>query len=166
VPRRPVPDPPAPGQESVWDYPRPPRIEPTGREAVVEFGGVVVARTGRALRVLETSHPPGIYFPPDDVRVDLLVSEPGHTVCEWKGAADYYSIEVEGNRARQAAWCYPRPTPGFDELAGYFSFYPGRVDRCLLGNEVVRAQAGGFYGGWITSDVVGPFKGEPGSLGW
>jgi uncharacterized protein (DUF427 family) len=97
----------------VWDYPRPPRIEPTDGEAVVEFGGVVVARTDRALRVLETSHPPGIYFPPDDVRVDLLVSEPGHTVCEWKGAADYYSIEAGRNRAHRAAWCYPRPTPGF-----------------------------------------------------
>lgn len=163
---RPTPDPVEPGQESVWDYPRPPRIDPTDREALVEFGGVVVARTTRALRVLETSHPPGIYFPPEDVRLDLLVLVPGRSVCEWKGVADYYSIEVGGRVSRQAAWCYPRPTAGFAQLAGYLSFYPARVDRCLLGHEVVKAQAGGFYGGWITSDVAGPFKGEPGSRGW
>ena len=164
--RPPVPAETGPGQESVWDYPRPPRIVPSDRVAVVEFGGEVVARTDRALRVLETSHPPGIYFPPGDVRLHLLVSDPARTVCEWKGVAEYYSIEVDGRSSRQAAWCYPRPTPDFAELAGYFSFYPARVDRCLLGDEVVRAQAGGFYGGWITSDIAGPFKGEPGSSGW
>lgn len=163
---RPVREPPEPGQESVWDYPRPPRIEPTDREAVVEFAGEVVARSLRALRVLETSHPPGIYLPSGDVRLDLLVPEPGHTVCEWKGVADYYSITIDGERAGRAAWCYPRPPPDFAVLAGYYSFYPGRVDRCRLGDEVVRAQSGDFYGGWITSDVVGPFKGEPGTRGW
>lgn len=162
----PVPDVPGPAQESVWDYPRPPRLDPTTEEVVVEFAGVTIARSTRAIRVLETSHPPGIYLPPDDVRLELLTAESGSTFCEWKGEAVYYSIEADGRRSRRAAWAYPHPTSGYEAIAGYLSFYPGRVDRCLLGGEEVVAQPGEFYGGWITSRVSGPFKGGPGTAGW
>jgi uncharacterized protein (DUF427 family) len=162
----PVPDVPGPAQESVWDYPRPPRLDPTTEEVVVEFAGTTIARSTRAIRVLETSHPPGIYLPPDDVRLELLTAEPGSTFCEWKGEAVYYSIEAGGRWSSRAVWAYPRPTSGYEAIAGYLSFYPGRVDRCLLGGEEVAAQPGGFYGGWITSRVTGPFKGGPGTAGW
>lgn len=162
----PAPDVPGPGQESVWDYPRPPRLDPTAEEVVVEFAGVTIAHSTRAIRVLETSHPPGIYLPPDDVRLELLKGERGSTFCEWKGQAVYYSIEAGRRRSPRAAWAYPHPAAGYESIAGYLSFYPGRVDRCLLGGEEVIAQPGGFYGGWITSRVTGPFKGGPGTAGW
>lgn len=157
---------PAPGQESVWDYPRPPALDPVDSEVVVEFAGETVARTTDAIRVLETSHPPGFYLPLADVRTDLLVDEPGTTTCEWKGVAVYYSVVVGDRRAGRAAWSYPSPRPGFEQISGYVSFYPGRVDRCTVDGEAVLPQAGDFYGGWITSSVVGPFKGEPGTWGW
>lgn len=157
---------PAPGQESVWDYPRPPALDPVDSEVVVEFAGETVARTTAAIRVLETSHPPGFYLPLADVRTDLLVDEPGTTTCEWKGVAVYYSVVVGDRRAGRAAWSYPSPRPGFEQISGYVSFYPGRVDRCTVDGEAVLPQAGDFYGGWITSSVVGPFKGEPGTWGW
>jgi uncharacterized protein (DUF427 family) len=153
--------------ESVWDYPRPPRIEPLGRRVRVVHGGVVVAESERALRVLETASPPTVYVPLADVRRDLLREAGGrHTVCEWKGRADYLDVEAGGERAERAAWTYRNPRPGYEELAGHVAFYPGRVDAACLDGERVRPQPGGFYGGWISDGIEGPFKGEPGTEGW
>jgi len=152
--------------ESVWDYPRPPRVEACARRAVVEFGGVVVADSGRALRVLETSQAPAIYFPPDDVRMDLLSAVSKRTFCEWKGVASYYDLVVDGARSEAAAWTYPDPVPEYGELLNHVAFYPQRVDLCRLGEETVEPNGGDFYGGWITSDVEGPFKGAQGTAGW
>lgn len=160
---RPVP---SPGQESVWDYPRPPRIEPTGRRVRVIVDGVVVADTIRALRVLETASPPTFYIPPDDVRLDLLVPETRHTVCEWKGEASYWAIRVSQRLVASAGWSYPRPTPAFEAIRDHLAFYAGRVDEAWVDDERVVPQPGDFYGGWVTSEIVGPFKGEPGTLGW
>jgi uncharacterized protein (DUF427 family) len=163
---------PGPGQESVWDYPRPPRVEPSRRRVRVEFDGVTVADSTRALRVLETSGPPVYYVPPEDVRMDLLVPSGGPgTVCEWKGPAEYFDLRTggrlgPGRLGRRAAWTYPEPNRGYEAIAGWIAFYAGRVDACFLGDEPVRPQPGHFYGGWITSEVVGPFKGEPGTEGW
>ena len=152
--------------ESVWDYPRPPRVEPSGRHVRVIVDGIVVADTRRALRVLETSHPPGWYIPSEDVRMDLLRPTERRTVCEFKGGASYYTISA-GRRDRvDAAWTYLRPLPGFEAIAGAIAFYPGRVDEAWVDDERVVPQAGDFYGGWITSDVTGPFKGGPGTRGW
>ncbi|MCS6939412.1 MAG: DUF427 domain-containing protein [Roseiflexaceae bacterium] len=158
--------PPGPGQESVWDYPRPPRVEPTSRHIRVVFGGVTIADTRRALRVLETSHPPTYYIPPDDVRMEHLTPTNKRSFCEFKGMAGYYTVQVGEKRAENAAWFYARPSPGYEALAGYIAFYPGRMDACYVDDERVVAQEGDFYGGWITSDIVGPFKGGPGTWGW
>lgn len=157
---------PGPGQESVWDYPRPPRLEPLARPVRVSFGGEVVAESARAFRVLETSHPPTIYIPPDDVVARFLERSSRVTFCEWKGRARYHSLRVGDRRSPDAAWSYPSPTPRFEAIRDYFAFYPSRVDECTVGGEVVRTQAGDFYGGWITADIVGPFKGESGTMGW
>ena len=157
---------PAPGQESVWDYPRPPRAERTARHIEVRFNGVLVADTRAAVRVLETSHPPTYYVPQADVRLDCVREAEGSSWCEWKGAARYYDVVVGDRRARRAAWSYPKPTAPFALIAGYFAFYVRLLDECLVDGERVVPQPGGFYGGWITSDVIGPFKGEPGSEGW
>jgi uncharacterized protein (DUF427 family) len=158
--------PPAPGQESVWDYPRPPRLEPTPRRIEVIFNGVTVADTIRAYRVLETSHPPVYYIPPDDILPGALVPAAGSSVCEWKGQARYFTVQAGDRSAVRAAWAYPAPTPAFAPIAGYVAFYPQAMDACRVDGEVARPQPGRFYGGWITSDVVGPFKGEPGTEGW
>jgi uncharacterized protein (DUF427 family) len=166
LPRGVVPVPPGPGQESVWDYPRPPRCEPSPRHVVVVLGGEVVADSRRTLRVLETSHPPGYYIPADDWHPGALVPCDGTSVCEWKGAARYFDVHGGGVVARGAAWDYPRPTPPFAAIAGCASVYPGRMDRCELDGVAVTAQDGGFYGGWITDVVVGPFKGGAGTWGW
>jgi len=157
---------PGPGQESVWDYPRPPRLEPSERRIRVDAGGVTIADTTSALRLLETSHPPGWYLPPADVRMDLLEPVGGQSFCEWKGVARYFDVKVDGRRFEQAVWSYPDPTERYAALAGYLSFYPGRVDACFVDDERVTPQAGRFYGGWITADVAGPFKGGPGTHGW
>jgi uncharacterized protein (DUF427 family) len=157
---------PGPGQESVWDYPRPPALERTDSHLVVEVAGVVVAETQRGWRVLETSQPPAYYFPPDDVRLDLLEPSTSRTFCEWKGGATYRSVRVGDRLAVDAAWFYERPTPRFEPIAGHLAFYPQRVDRCAVDGEEVQANAGQFYGGWITSKVVGPFKGGAGTAGW
>ena len=157
---------PGPGQESVWDYPRPPRLEASERRIEVVFNGETIADTWRAVRVLETSHPPVYYIPPADVRLDLLAASPGRSFCEWKGAAIYHTIAVEGREAPDAAWSYPDPTTAFRSIAGYLAFYPSRVDACLVDGERVQAQPGDFYGGWITAEIVGPFKGDPGTGGW
>jgi len=145
----------------VWDYPRPPRVEPVSEEVVIRFGGREIARTAHAVRVLETSHPPAYYLPPEAFLPGSLVPAPGVSVCEYKGTAVYGSARSIG-----AAWSYPDPEPGFEALAGRIALYPGRMDRCTVDGEEVLPQAGSFYGGWITSRVVGPFKGEPGTLGW
>jgi uncharacterized protein (DUF427 family) len=152
--------------ESVWSYPRPPRIEASRRRVRVVFDGVTVADSGRALRVLETSHPPVYYVPPQDVLRDLLQPSRRHTVCEFKGTADYFTLVGPREVSENAAWSYAHPAPGYESLAGYLAFYPGRVDACYLDDELVVAQPGDFYGGWVTSDIVGPFKGGPGTRGW
>ena len=159
-------DPVGPGQESVWDYPRPPSARETPRRVVVEFGGQVVADTRRAIRVCETSHPPTYYVPRADVAADVLARAEGGSWCEWKGQATYWDVVVGDRRAPAAGWSYERPAAGNEHLAGAVAFYPGRMDRVTVDGEVVRPQPGDFYGGWITDEVVGPFKGAPGTLGW
>ena len=163
---RPDPQTPGPGQESVWDYPRPPRVEPFSGSVTIELGGQVIASTRRSWRVLETSHPPTFYLPRSCFRDGVLRSADGATWCEWKGQARYFDLVTPERVAAKAAWSYPVPTPGFAAIAGAIAVMPGLVDRCTVGGETVVPQPGGFYGGWITSQVVGPFKGGPGSLGW
>ena len=157
---------PGPGQESVWDYPRPPRLESVNGRVVVEFNGQVVADSTRAMRVLETSHPPTVYIPPQDVRSEFVKPASGSSHCEWKGRASYADVSVDGEVADKAAWFYEQPTPAFAEIKDYLSFYPGKMGRCTLDGEVVVAQEGDFYGGWATSKIVGPFKGPAGTRGW
>ena len=165
--RRPTPEPPGPGQESVWSYPRPPIVVPSTEHVVVEFAGRRLADTREAIRVLETSHPPSYYLPRGDVDTSLLEEVSGHrTFCEFKGQAAYADVVVDGRRSRLACWWYPDPAPGFEVLRDHLTFYPSRVDRCLVDGEEVRASEGDFYGGWITSRVSGPFKGGPGTQWW
>ncbi len=154
------------GQESVWDYPRPPRAEPVGDAIEVAFGGAIVARTVRAVRVLETSHPPSYYIPAADIAAGALVPTEGSSWCEWKGRAFYFDVAAGGVRAQRAAWHYPDPSRMFRVLAGHVAFYPGLMEACFVAGERVLPQPGGFYGGWVTSRIVGPFKGEPGTAGW
>jgi len=181
--RRPSPVPPGPGQESVWDYPRPPRLERARRPVEVRLAGLVLARSDRSVRVCETASPPTYYLPPDDVETRYLVPGYGRSTCEWKGEARYWSVmlgdqpaegrspggegdgRVGGNRIDNAAWSYAEPWEGYEALAGWFAFYPGGVE-CFLGRERVRPQDGGFYGGWVTDEIVGPWKGAPGTGHW
>lgn len=164
---KPSPVTPQPGQESVWDYPRPPRLELTHRHICIVFNGVVVAETRRAYRVLETSHPPTYYLPPEDIAQTYLHKVSGAaSLCEWKGQATYYTLRVGDKKAERVAWAYHNPTPAFKAMKGYMAFYVAPMDMCTVDGERVRPQPGHFYGGWVTSDVVGPFKGEPGSWGW
>jgi len=157
---------PAPGQESVWDYPRPPRVEPVHARVTIEFDGRLIAESTRAVRVLETSHPPAYYLPPEDFAAGALVAAKGTSFCEFKGRAQYYDVVSGAASASRSAWYYPSPSPGFESIAGFVSVYPGRMDRCTVDGEVVQAQEGDFYGGWITANIVGPFKGAPGTWGW
>jgi uncharacterized protein (DUF427 family) len=152
--------------ESVWDYPRPPRVEVVAERVRVVVGGLTIADSARAYRVLETSHPPTYYLPPDDVRMDLLSPGRARSVCEWKGPATYHSLTIGTRRIEDVAWSYEHPYPGFEAIASHLAFYPSRVDEAWVGGERVEAQEGGFYGGWITSRIRGPFKGSPGTLGW
>ena len=152
--------------ESVWDYPRPPRIEKTSKRLVVEAGGQVIADTTRGVRVLETSHPPTYYIPMDDVEMALLRLSSRRSVCEFKGEARYYDLVAGGSVRPAVAWFYPQPWSGFEALRDHLSFFASRVDACAVDGEAVFAQEGDFYGGWITADLVGPFKGAPGTLGW
>lgn len=163
---RPQALPPGPGQESVWDYPRPPRLEAVRQRITVRFAGETIADTSRAYRVLETSHPPVYYLPPDDIRRDLLQPAAGGSFCEFKGKASYVSIVVDGRRSERAGWLYERPAAPYGALAGHVAFYASRVDEARVGDEVVQPQPGDFYGGWVTADIVGPFKGGPGTMGW
>ena len=153
--------------ESVWDYPRPPRVEPSSEHVEVVLGGTVVAATDRSWRVLETSHPPTYYLPPEAFADGVLRPvQGGHTWCEWKGEASYLDLVTGDRVAHRAAWTYLHPASGFEDIAGPIALMPGLVDRCTVDGEVVEPQPGGFYGGWITSRVVGPFKGGPGTRGW
>ena len=154
---------PGPGQESVWDYPRPPAINRDPRTVQVKDGAVVIAGTTRSCKVMETASPPTFYIPLEDVNLDLLVRVDDQTYCEWKGSASYWALACRPDVA--VAWSYERPRSRFNMIKDFIAFYPGRVD-CFLDGEPARTQAGRFYGGWITSEVVGPFKGEPGTGHW
>jgi uncharacterized protein (DUF427 family) len=150
----------------VWDYPRPPSLEPVSVLLQVSFGGVIIARTTNGHRVCETSHAPAYYFPPTDVRTDLLEAADGSSYCEWKGVAVYFHIVVGDERAERAAWAYPDPSPRFTAIADHLAFYARSVDACQVGDEIVTPMDGDFYGGWITSNLVGPIKGAPGTRHW
>jgi uncharacterized protein (DUF427 family) len=152
--------------ERVWDYPRPPALVPCERRVRIELGGARIADSTRALRVLETSHPPTIYVPPEDFAPGALVPAAGSSWCEWKGRASYLDVVGGARREAAAAWAYPSPVAAYAALRDHVAVYPGRMDACLVGEERVQAQPGDFYGGWITADLVGPFKGAPGTLGW
>jgi uncharacterized protein (DUF427 family) len=160
--RRDLPVTPGPGQESVWDYPRPPRVEVMNQRVTITRRGKVLVDTTDVVRVLETSHPPAYYLPRSAFVPGSLQPAPGNTVCEFKGAARYLSV----GGVDRAGWFYPDPMPGYEALNGRVAVYPGAMDVCTVDGETVVAQEGDFYGGWITSNIVGPFKGSPGSWGW
>ena len=157
---------PGPGQESVWDYPRPPRLEDTTKHIQIIFNQVAIADTHNAKRVLETSHPPVYYIPPGDIKQEYLVQTSRSSFCEWKGRAAYYTVVVGDQQAQDAAWFYPNPTPAFASIKDYVAFYPHLMAVCYVDGEKVQPQPGDFYGGWITNDIVGPFKGGLGTWGW
>ena len=157
---------PQPGQESVWDYPRPPRLEDSPKHIQIIFNGVTIADTHRAKRVLETSHPPIYYIPPEDIKMEYLSSTNKGSFCEWKGQAIYYTLVVGDKQVVNVAWAYPNPTPNFADIKDYLAFYATPMDGCYVNGEKVEPQPGNFYGGWITKDIVGPFKGSPGTWGW
>lgn len=152
-------------QESVWDYPRPPICVADSRTVTIKLRDTVIASTTSAIRVLETASPPTIYIPPNDVQFDCLQPALGSSFCEWKGSATYWSVHIAGRTVSQAGWSYPEPSNAFQSIASYLSFYPAKVV-CLIDGEIVRPQPGGFYGGWVTDEIIGPYKGEPGTSGW
>ena len=160
------PEPVGPGEESVWSYPRPPALEPVERRIRVLFNGEVIADTTDAWRVLETSHPPVYYLPPPDLRLDRLHEAGGGSWCEWKGRALYWTVRVGEAVAERVGWSYPNPTPRFHLIRDHVAFYAGPMDSCTVGGREVEPQPGGFYGGWITPEIKGPFKGGPGTRGW
>ncbi|MBW4559717.1 MAG: DUF427 domain-containing protein [Mojavia pulchra JT2-VF2] len=157
---------PSPGQESVWDYPRPPRLEETNKHIEIIFNEVKIVDTHNAKRVLETSHPPVYYIPPADIKMEYLFLTPQSSFCEWKGRAGYYTLRVGDKEVENAGWFYPNPTSNFASLKDHIAFYAHIMDACYVDGEKVQPQPGNFYGGWITSDIVGPFKGSPGTWGW
>jgi uncharacterized protein (DUF427 family) len=161
-----VPEVPGPGQESVWDYPRPPRVEGVPERLRVVVDGLTIADTMRGLRVLETAGAPVYYLPPVDVRMDFLWPKSGTTSCEWKGAAHYHTLVMPGRTVPYVAWSYPDPNPGYEAIRDHLAFYASRVDEAWVGDERATPQPGDFYGGWVTSRIVGPIKGGPGSSGW
>lgn len=152
--------------ENVWDYPRPPALVPCERRARVVLGGVTIADSTSALRVLETSHPPTLYLPFADCAMEHFPPARGSSLCEWKGSASYRDVVAGDRREARAAWHYERPVAAYAALVDHLAVYPSRMDACLLDDEAVTAQPGDFYGGWITADLQGPFKGAPGTLGW
>lgn len=154
------------GQESAWDYPRPPRVEPLPERLRVVIDGQVLADTTRGLRVLETAGAPVYYVPPEDVQLDRLATSRHTSVCEWKGDAEYVTYNHAGRQVANVGWRYPRPLPGYEAIAGHIAFYASRVDEAWVGAEQATPQPGNFYGGWVTSRIVGPFKGGPGTFGW
>lgn len=153
-------------KESVWDYPRPPRVEPVSAHILVVDNGMTLVSTSEAVRVLETSHPPTYYLPIADFTEGILVPVSGQSFCEFKGMASYFDLVTPGQRISRGAWTYENPSKGFESLAGKVALYASRVDECRVGDEIVVPQDGDFYGGWITSNIEGPFKGAPGTLGW
>ena len=157
---------PGPGQESVWDYPRPPRLERVQKRVRVIFAGVTLADTEDAWRICETASPPTYYVPLQDVTMEHLMPTRRRSLCEWKGQAVYFTLEANGRSAPDAVWSYPEPWPGFEPIAGHLAFMAGAMDACYVDDDQVRPQPGGFYGGWITPELVGPFKGEPGTGHW
>ncbi len=157
---------PGPGQESVWDYPRPPRVQPVPEQIRVVAGGLTIAQSTRALRVIETAGPPVYYVPPEDVRMDLMVPTPHRSLCEFKGEARYWTVAFPGRVIPNAAWSYSQPNPGYEAIRNHLAFYAWAVDEAWVGDELATPQSGRFYGGWVTSRIVGPFKGGPGSFGW
>ena len=166
---------PQPGQESVWDYPRPPRLErsrslgeaQSPQRIKIVFNGVTIADSSNTYRVLETSHPPVYYIPPEDIKTEYLKpANSQRSFCEWKGFANYYDLVVKDRQVANAAWYYAQPNIDFAQIKNYVAFYPSKMDACYVDEEQVQAQAGDFYGGWITKNIVGPFKGEIGSWGW
>jgi uncharacterized protein (DUF427 family) len=157
---------PGPGQESGWDYPRPPRVEPSTRRIRVVFNDVTIADSQRSMRVPETSHPPVYYIPLADVQQQYLTPSQRTTFCEWQGAAQYYDLTVGDRQVQNAVWRYPQPTERFAAIQDCIAVYPSKMDACYVDDEQVQAQAGDFYGGWITQDIVGPFKGGMGTWGW
>lgn len=157
---------PGPGQESVWDYPRPPRVEAINKHISIVFNNVTLVDSRHSKRVLETSHPPVYYIPQEDIKMEYLIRTDRETYCEWKGEAIYYSLQVGDRRVANVAWSYPRPTRDFLIIKDHLAFYPQYMDGCHVNGERVEPQPGGFYGGWITKDIVGPFKGGEGSWGW
>ena len=163
---RPKPIPPKPNQESVWDYPRPPRVEDTTKRIRIIFNNQLIVDTHRAKRLLETSHPPNYYIPPDDIKMEYLQPSDRASFCEWKGKASYYTLQVGNHQAKDVAWYYPNISPRYKELEGYVSFYPAPMDACYVDAEQVQPQEGNFYAGWITHNIIGPFKGGPDSWGW
>lgn len=157
---------PGPGQESVWDYPRPPRVEASSETIEIFFGGEKIASSSSTYRVLETSHPPTYYIPKKDFVAGVLQPVSGTSFCEFKGRASYFDVVVGERIAPKAAWTYPDVPPSFKAIEGYIALYPGKMDRCTVNGEEVQAQEGDYYGGWITGKVVGPFKGAVGTWGW
>jgi uncharacterized protein (DUF427 family) len=155
---------PQPGQESVWDYPRPPALLADTRTVEVRHGERLIARSTRAVRVCETASPPTFYLPPDDIDFEQLVAASGSSYCEWKGQARYWALR-DLPAGQPVGWSYPDPLPAFRAIRDWLCFYPGRVD-CFVAGEAVKPQLSEFYGGWITAEVVGPFKGDPGTSGW
>eukprot|EP00877_Chromochloris_zofingiensis_P010225 jgi/Chrzof1/5456/Cz16g04020.t1 len=154
-----------PAKEKVWDYPRPPALEPTRKHLRVLLNGIVIADTHDAYRVLETSHPPAYYIPPKDTNMQLLKPSARHTFCEWKGTASYFDVDMDGTYVKERIWTYPDPTDRFKNIKDYLCFYASPFE-CYVDDEAVQPQPGDFYGGWITKDLEGPFKGAPGSMGW
>jgi uncharacterized protein (DUF427 family) len=163
--RPPFAEKPGPGQESVWDYPRPPAIVVHQRRVEVRLGNLIIADSRQNYRILETANPPTFYIPPGAVRLQLLEACPGTSVCEWKGTASYWRLSNRSRSPQGIGWSYPNPIPPFEAIAGYFSFYPALV-ACFVDGEPVRPQPGEFYGGWITSEIVGPFKGSADTRHW
>ncbi len=160
------PDPVAPGQESVWRYPRPPLAEPTSRRIRMVHGGTTLVETSSSIRTLETSHPPSYYIPQTDIVMSLLTDTDRTSFCEWKGHAVYWTVAIAGSVFCDVGWSYPDPTRSFAILRDHIAFYAAPFDQCLVDDVQVVPQPGGFYGGWITPDVAGPFKGVPGSSLW
>lgn len=165
-PHHPEPDPAGPGQESVWDYPRPPVAQQTSRRILIVHKGVTLVDTRAAWRTLETSHPPTYYIPQSDIAMAHLTSNPRRSICEWKGQAVYWDVTIAGERLVDVGWSYPSPTPSFAGIRDHIAFYAAPFDSVTIDGEEVTPQPGGFYGGWITSSEAGPFKGIPGSRFW
>lgn len=162
----PTPDPTGPGQESVWDYPRPAIAEPTQRRIQIIHSDIMLVDSRSAWRTLETSHPPTYYIPQSDIAMEYCTPNPRRSLCEWKGQAKYWDVAINGQTLEAAAWSYTSPTPSFAPIAGSLAFYPGAFDQCLVDGHAITPQPGSFYGGWISPFEAGPFKGIEGSRFW